>query len=77
MPGDDDANAGLQAGSTPLGVSELCDLRRDPQELNNVNDDSDYAEIRDRMAMQMLDWRIHAADTVPVGEDPRELPRRG
>jgi len=61
----------------PLGVSELYDLRRDPQELNNVYDDPNYAEIRDRMAMQMLDWYVHTADTVPVGEDPRGLPHRG
>ncbi len=61
----------------PLGVSELYDLRRDPRELDNVYDDPDCAELRDRMTMQMLDWYIHTADTVPVGEDPRGLPHRG
>lgn len=74
--GDDDANVGRQAGSGPLGVSELYDLRRDPYELSNAYDDPDYAENRDRTALQMLDWHIHTGDTVPVGEDSRGLPRR-
>ena len=60
MPGDDVANVGLQTGRRSLGVSELYDLQRDPQGLNNVYDDPDYAEIRGRMAMQMLDWHIQA-----------------
>jgi len=38
--------------------------------------DPDYAEMRDHMVMEMLDWYIHTADTVPVGEDQRGLPHR-
>ncbi len=41
-----------------------------------VYHDPDYAEIRDRMALQMLDRHSHIADTVPVVEDSRGLPRR-
>lgn len=58
----------------PLGVSELYDLRNDPQELHTVYDDSAYADVRTAMEAGMLDWIIRTADTVPVDEDPRGLP---
>jgi len=74
MQGDDDANLARKLVRRPLGVSELHDLPRDPHELSNVHDDPDYAEIRDRVAMPVLGWYIHTADTVPVGEESRGLP---
>ena len=58
----------------PLGVRELYDLRDDPRELHNVYDDSNYATVRAKMEVEMLDWYIHTANTVPVDEDPRGLP---
>ena len=59
----------------PLGVSELYDLRADPRELRNVYADPDYAAVRAQMEAGLLDWTIRTADVVPVGEDPRGLPR--
>ncbi|MGC9396118.1 MAG: sulfatase-like hydrolase/transferase [Anaerolineae bacterium] len=59
----------------PLGVSELYDLRADPRELCNVYADPAYDAIRTQMEAGLLDWTIRTADVVPVGEDPRGLPR--
>ena len=60
----------------PLGVSELYDLRQDPLELTNLFEDPAHTGVRDAMLTELLDWYIHTADTVPVGEDPRGLPHR-
>lgn len=58
----------------PLGVSELYDLRHDPQELRNVYGDSGYADVCTRLEQRLLDWYIRTSDVVPWDEDPRGLP---
>nr|WP_297426335.1 sulfatase [uncultured Actinotalea sp.] len=46
------------------GEWELYDLERDPDELRNVADDPDYAEVRARLEVDL--WRAQAA----VGDEP-------
>jgi len=46
---------------TPPGW-ELYDLRRDPQELNNVYDDPAYATVRDRLKRQLAELRRRIGD---------------
>jgi choline-sulfatase len=58
----------------PLGTSELYDLTRDPRELDNVYDRSEYASVQRDLERRMLDWSIHTADVVPYSEHPRGLP---
>ncbi|UUZ80273.1 DUF4976 domain-containing protein [Paenibacillus sp. P26] len=50
-------------------VSELYDLKKDPQELHNVYDHPDYAEIRQTMEQRMLGWYIETSDVVPRDND--------
>ena len=55
----------------PRGMSELYDLRADPQELQNVYDRPDYASPQQALTQQMLDWFIQTSDITPFAEDPR------
>jgi len=41
---------------------ELYDLTNDPHELNNVYDDPDYREIRDRLKLELADMRQEIGD---------------
>ena len=59
----------------PLDVSELYDLRDDPQELRNRYDDPAYATVRRDLEGRLLDWYVHTSDATPFEEDPRGFTR--
>jgi choline-sulfatase len=59
----------------PDGISELYDLKRDPQELHNVYGDRAYASQQDGLHAQMLDWYVRTADVAPKQRDPRGFPK--
>lgn len=44
---------------------ELYDLRTDPDERDNLAERTEYAEIRDRLAAQLREWRMQTGDRVP------------
>lgn len=50
---------------------ELYDLNKDPEELFNVIDDSDYEEILINMKEKMLIWYLETCDVVPFETDWR------
>ena len=58
----------------PGGQSELYDLRRDPQELNNVFGERTYAGEQETLLVRMLNWYVRTLDVVPRGRDSRALP---
>jgi hypothetical protein len=58
----------------PDGQSELYDLRRDPQELNNVFGERTYAGEQETLLVRMLNWYVRTLDVVPRGRDSRALP---
>ena len=58
----------------PEGLSELYDLRSDPQELNNRYGQPDVAEVQREMERRLLDWYVETSDVTPFEEDPRGLP---
>lgn len=60
----------------PDGVSELYDLKKDPQELNNVYGDRSYAPQQESLIGQMLGWYVRTADVAPNKRDPRGFPKR-
>ena len=56
-------------------VSELYDMRADPQELHNVYEDARFGAVRVELESRLLDWYLRTADVVPFDENPRGLPR--
>ena len=52
-------------------LDELYDLRVDPDEIHNVIDAPDYADILNEMRLQMLTWYQETADVVPFKTDLR------
>jgi arylsulfatase A-like enzyme len=61
----------------PNDVSELYDLRKDPQELNNLHNRSDVADVQRQLEGQMLDWYVHTSDLAPFEHHPRSTPDLG
>ena len=59
----------------PDGVSELYDLKQDPQELHNVYGDRSYASQQESLRARMLDWYVRTADVAPKKTDPRGFPK--
>jgi choline-sulfatase len=59
----------------PDGLSELYDLKRDPQELHNVDGDRSYASQQEALRGRMLDWYVRTADVAPRQTDPRGFPK--
>lgn len=57
------------------GECELYDLEADPRELRNVYTDPAYSATRAELEARLLGWYVRTSDVVPVGEDPRGLPR--
>jgi hypothetical protein len=57
----------------PDGQSELYDLRRDPQELNNVFGEGTYAGEQETLLVRMLNWYVRTSDVVSRGRDSRAL----
>ncbi len=55
----------------PGDVHELYDLKKDPDELNNVHDDKAYEGILKDMQSKMLDWYIKTSDVTPFDTHPR------
>ncbi|WP_159888611.1 sulfatase-like hydrolase/transferase [Paenibacillus puerhi] len=51
--------------------NELYDLKQDPDELNNVYEDPDYASIKRKLEEDMLDWYMKTSDVVPRAKDSR------
>jgi choline-sulfatase len=60
----------------PDGVSELYDLKRDPQELHNLYGDRSYASQQEALRARMLDWYVRTADVAPRKTDPRGFPKK-
>jgi arylsulfatase A-like enzyme len=60
----------------PRGVSELYDLRADPQELHNLHGQSAHAGVRHELECRLLDWYVRTSDVTPFDENPRGLPSR-
>ena len=58
----------------PEGMSEFYDLRKDPQELNNVIQENRYNVIISKLQSDLLDWYVRVSDAVPFGRDDRNLP---
>ena len=58
----------------PEGLSELYDLRSDPQELSNVYGRPEVAEVQRELERRLLDWYVETGDVTPFEEDPRGLP---
>jgi arylsulfatase A-like enzyme len=50
---------------------ELYDLVNDPQELHNVIDDPNNADLVDDMMERLVDWYLETGDVVPYKLDPR------
>ena len=59
----------------PDGLSELYDLKKDPQELRNVYGEPAYAAAQQDLHARMLDWYIRTADVAPKQHDPRGFPK--
>ena len=47
----------------PKGVEELYDLHQDPQELNNLAEDADHQEVKERMRQALHAWIKEHYDT--------------
>lgn len=58
----------------PYGQSELYDLMKDPEQLNNVYGDRSYSSVQEAMFMHMLDWYVRTSDVAPWIHDARGLP---
>jgi arylsulfatase A-like enzyme len=56
----------------PNEISELYDLTEDPEELHNLFENPEYAEIRKGLERRLLEWYIHTSDAVPYHRDPRQ-----
>jgi hypothetical protein len=52
-------------------TDELYDLRKDPDEVNNVIDEPSGAAVRDELLAAMGDWFIETGDQVPWRWDLR------
>jgi arylsulfatase A-like enzyme len=52
-------------------TDELYDLKNDPDEVNNLIDDTSLASVRDRLVAAMADWFIETGDQVPWRWDLR------
>lgn len=55
----------------PTGQCELYDLATDPQELYNLYDDPDHAEVQRALEQQLLIWLVQTSDVTPFVTDPR------
>ena len=51
--------------------NELYDLENDPLELENVYNNSEYKDIRNRLEKRMLDWYIETSDAPEWHNHPR------
>jgi hypothetical protein len=60
----------------PDGISELYDLKQDPQELHNLYGDRSYASQQEALCTRMLDWYVRTADVAPSKTDPRGFPKK-
>ena len=52
------------------GDGDLYDLKNDPAELKNLFDDPAYAEIRNILAKQLVQWRRGLDKDVTIPDDP-------
>ena len=52
-------------------LNELYDLKNDPEELNNVYEDSRYQDIRNELEKRMLEWYIKTSDAPEWYNHPR------
>jgi len=52
----------------PKPVEELYDVDNDPWEINNLVDDPDYAEIKERLSKALNDWRMETMDAGVIPE---------
>lgn len=55
----------------PDDMDELYDLVKDPNEEQNIYDNSEYGKIQKDLTEQMLEWYIQTADITPFDRDPR------
>ncbi len=52
-------------------INELYDLTKDPLELNNVCNNTEYREMQDKLEKRMLEWYIETADVPEWHNHPR------
>lgn len=52
-------------------INELYDLESDPEELNNVYQDPEYNEIKNRLEKRMLKWYLETSDAPAWNNYPR------
>ena len=60
----------------PDDQSELFDLVKDPQEVNNVFGQSAYGKVQDELLRGIIDWYVRTADVAPREREPRAVIRR-
>jgi hypothetical protein len=64
--GELDANA--DRWFEPVGVEQLYDLNRDPDELHNLIDHPDYQDERRRLASELKAWQMRVGDMGELSE---------
>jgi choline-sulfatase len=57
------------------GDSELYDFTTDPQELNNLWEDPNYAALKTELMSGLMEWMLQTGDVTPMHTDPRGLPK--
>ncbi len=56
-------------------ASEFYDLEKDPMELHNQYESSEYKSIIYDMEQNLLQWYLKTSDTIPINDDPRGFSR--
>ncbi len=52
--------------SEPRSMFELYDLEKDPQEMNNLSEKPEYADVEYRLKAELQDWMIFNQDYLPL-----------
>ena len=50
---------------------EFYDLNKDPEEMENLIDDPNYAEVISKLKEKLLTWYVETCDVVPFETDRR------
>lgn len=58
----------------PAGISELYDLADDPQEKNNLIDESTHRHVREALHKRLLQWYVDTSGVAPKSKDARGMP---
>lgn len=57
----------------PREVSELYDLKEDPEELRNLYGDLRWKDVQQELERRLLDWYLHTSDVVPFDRQLRHF----